>query len=124
MSTPITFHKIYTRQSKSPWADKARVVMLFEPESKGGIYLHLGDDGFNGVSVSQSLQAALPEAMRQQYIEIDALSTVFDIFGRKMAEYCMQEVDEIAFRRVFLCTPSHFFAPYVRRRLFDALRRF
>lgn len=123
MSTYIAFHKIYTRQSKSPWQDKARVVMLFEPESKGGIYLHLGDEGFNGLSVSQSLQSALPAAMRQQYIEIDALGIVFDIFGRQMAEYCTQEVDEVTFMRVFLCTPNRFFAPYVKRRWFEALRR-
>ena len=74
MSTKIAFYKRYTRQSKSPWTDKARVAMLFELESKGGIYLQLGDDGFNGIWVSQSLQSALSEALTQQYIETEAFS--------------------------------------------------
>jgi hypothetical protein len=61
--------------------------------------------------------------MRQQYIEIEELSTICHIFGRQMADYCVQDVDELSFRRVFLCSPKRFFAPYMRRRWFEALRR-
>ncbi len=63
MSTTIEFFKLYSRRSRSPdyWNDRARVVVTLDPETKQGVYLHLGDFGINGIAISSQLQKHLPE---------------------------------------------------------------
>ena len=108
----IEFHKTYTRMSRSPWkeSDLGRVAMLFDPDSKAGVYLHLGDRGINGMSVSKSLHQKLPEALQQQYIDAELVDVVMYVFHAEIENYCRESVGEHAFRRIFLLSQDAFFS--------------
>jgi len=108
----IEFHKNYTRMSRSPWkeSDLGRVAMLFDSDSKAGVYLHLGDRGINGMSVSKSLHHKLPEALQQQYIDAELVDVVMYVFHAEIENYCRESVDEHAFRRIFLLSQDSFFS--------------
>ena len=111
MSDIIDFHKTYTRQSRSPWADLARVVMLWNPESKGGIYLQLGDLGLNGFSLSKAYQERLPEELQnKQYIDVKHIDIVMYTFAEEIQQYCANNVKDEHFKEVFLISQSVFFS--------------
>ena len=127
MSTQeIEFHKIYARMSRSPWkeSDLSRVVMLFDPESKGGIYLHLGDEGINGLSVSKSLQNKLPDSLRQQYIDVELIDVAMFVFHNEIERYCREKVSETAFCRIFFISPNEFFTNQTINRWKEAFLSF
>lgn len=110
MASHIEFYKSYSRESRSPWSDKARYCLLFLPESKHGIYLHVGDSGFNGLSVSRDLQERLPKQLQQQYINLDHIEVVMHVFEKELAKYCQTEIDQQAFKNAFLVSPIVFFS--------------
>lgn len=110
MSTTIEFYKTYSRQSRSMWADNARVVMTFDAESKAGVYLHLGDFGINGFSISKGLQSILPSTLQKQYIEGKHIDIVMHIFRDIIENYCQQHVSEDEFKEVFLLNQTSFFS--------------
>jgi hypothetical protein len=110
MASQIEFYKSYSRESRSPWSDKARYCLLFLPESKHGIYLHVGDSGFNGMSVSRELQKRLPRQLQQQYINLDHIDVVMHVFEKELAKYCQTEIDQQAFKNAFLVSPIVFFS--------------
>ncbi|AOW76882.1 hypothetical protein A3Q34_08460 [Colwellia sp. PAMC 20917] len=110
MSTAIEFYKIYTRQSRSSWADRARVVLTFDAESKQGVYLHLGDFGINGFSISKQLQTLLPNSLQQQYVDVAHIDIVMHIFNKKIEFYCKEHVIESAFKEVFFLNQDAFFS--------------
>lgn len=72
--------------SRSPWKESnlSRVAMLFDSDSKAGIYLHLGDKGINGMSVSKSLHHKLPNELQQQYINADLVDVVMYVFNAEI----------------------------------------
>jgi len=111
-SQKIEFHKTYTRMSRSPWkeSDLSRVAMLFDSDSKAGIYLHLGDKGINGMSVSKLLHHKLPNKLQQQYIDAELVDVVMYVFHAEIENYCRESVDENAFRRIFLLSQDAFFS--------------
>lgn len=125
-SQKIEFHKTYTRMSRSPWKDSdlSRVAMLFDPDSKAGIYLHLGDRGINGVSVSKSLHHKLPETLQQQYINAELVDVVMYVFHAEIKNYCRESVDENAFRRIFLLSQDTFFSDRSLYRWQEAFKNF
>lgn len=98
--------------SRSPWkeSDLSRVAMLFDPNSKAGIYLHLGDKGINGMSVSKSLHHMLPEKLQQQYIDVELVEVVMYVFHAEIENYCIESVEEHDFRRIFLLSQDAFFS--------------
>lgn len=110
MTDTIEFFKRYTRQSRSPWDDVSRVVMMFQPDSKQGIYLHLGESGINGVSLSKDLQSRLPKALQSQYIEASDIEVVLHVFETEISEYCNDNVSTKAFKRIFLVDQQGFFS--------------
>mgnify|MGYP000573421045 CR=1 FL=1 len=110
MSTEIEFYKTYTRKSRSPWLDNARVVMTFRAESKNGVYLHLGDCGINGFSISKELQTLLPESIRGQYIKAQHIDIVMHVFSTYMEEYCKTNVSINEFKDIFLLDQESFFS--------------
>lgn len=110
MSDTIEFFKRYTRQSRSPWDDVSRVVMMFQPESKRGIYLHFGESGINGVSLSKDLQSRLPKALQSQYIEASDIDIVLHLFETEISDYCTDNVSAKAFKRIFLVDQHGFFS--------------
>ena len=124
MSDTIEFFKRYTRQSRSPWADVSRVVMMFQPETKQGIYLHLGSDGFNGVSISKALQAKMPKQLQKQYIESTDIDIVLHLFCDEITEYCNKHVSTEAFKSIFLVTQSSFFNSYTAANWEESYKRF
>ena len=108
MSTTIEFYKTYSRQSRSTWADNARVVLTFDAESKQGVYLHLGDFGINGFSISKQLQTLLPASLQQQYIDVTHIDIVMHVFNNQIEGYCKEHVLEAAFKEVFLLNQEAF----------------
>ena len=110
MTDTINFFKRYTRQSRSPWDDVSRVVMMFQPESKQGIYLHFGESGINGVSLSKDLQSRLPKALQSQYIEANDIDVVLHLFETEISKYCTNNVRNEAFKRIFLVDQHGFFS--------------
>ena len=111
MSTvSIEFHKIYTRQSRSPWDDVSRVAMLFDPITKSGMYLHIGCDGINGISVSRSLQDQMPDGLQQQYLPNQQVDIAMHIFALQIEEYVRINVDIGTFKQIFLIHPDAFFS--------------
>ncbi len=110
MTDTIEFFKRYTRQSRSPWADVSRVVMMFQPDSKQGIYLHLGESGINGVSLSKELQSRLPKALQSQYIEASDIDVVLHLFETEISGYCNDNVSIRVFKRIFLVDQRGFFS--------------
>lgn len=101
MSTEIEFHKVYTRNSKSPWDDLARVVMAWQPETKQGIYMHVGVDGINGFAISREYQPQLPTAIRGQYVSSTYTDVIFHIFRKDIEEYCNTHVEQRIFKNTF-----------------------
>jgi hypothetical protein len=110
MSTTIEFYKTYSRQSRSSWSDNARVVLTFDAESKQGVYLHLGDFGINGCSVSKQLQALLPISLQQQYIDVAHIDIVMHVFNIQIEHYCKEYVMVSAFKEIFLLNQDAFFS--------------
>jgi hypothetical protein len=110
MTDTIEFFKRYARQSRSPWDDVSRVVMMFQPDSKQGIYLHLGESGINGVSLSKDLQSRLPKALQSQYIEASDIEVVLHVFEEEISDYCNCNVTTDAFKRIFLVGQRGFFS--------------
>lgn len=110
MTDTIEFFKRYTRQSRSPWDDVSRVVMMFQPDSKQGIYLHFGELGINGVSLSKDLQSRLPKTLQSQYIEASVTDVVLHLFETEISEYCTNNVSTRAFKRIFLVDQHGFFS--------------
>lgn len=110
MTDTIEFFKRYARQSRSPWDDVSRVVMMFQPDSKQGIYLHLGESGINGVSISKDLQLRLPKALQSQYIEASDIDIVLHLFETEISEYCTNNVSTTAFKQIFLVGQGVFFS--------------
>ena len=110
MTDTIEFYKRYTRQSRSHWDDESRVVMMFQPDSKQGIYLHLGESGINGVSLSKDLQSRLPKALQSQYIEASDIGVVLHVFEEEISDYCNSNVTTDAFKRIFLVCQRGFFS--------------
>ncbi|WP_163935920.1 hypothetical protein [Paraferrimonas sp. SM1919] len=114
MSTHIQFYKKYTRQSRSPWDDSARVVMMFDPETKAGIYLHIGDSGFNGFAISEKLQQQLPENFQKQYLEAKYAHIVLASFCEEIEAYCRNHVVITEFQSIFLSNQNTFFSDYAK----------
>ena len=110
MTDTIEFFKSYTRQSRSPWDDVSRVVMMFQPDSKQGIYLHLGGSGINGISLSKELQSRLPKALQSQYIGASDIEVVLHLFETEISKYCTDNVSTKAFKRIFLVEQRGFFS--------------
>lgn len=110
MTDTIEFFKRYTRQSRSPWEDVSRVVMMFHPDSKQGIYLHFGESGINGISLSKDLQSRLPKALQSKYIEACDIDVVLHLFETEISEYCTDNVSTKAFKRIFLVDQQGFFS--------------
>nr|MDC2855880.1 hypothetical protein [Ningiella sp. W23] len=88
----------------------SRVVMMFQPESKQGIYLHFGESGINGVSLSKDLQFRLPKALQSQYIEASDIEVVLHVFEEEISDYCNYNVTTDAFKRIFLVGQHGFFS--------------
>jgi hypothetical protein len=110
MSTDIEFYKTYTRKSRSKWSDNARVVMMFDSESKSGVYLHLGDLGINGFSISKQLQTLLPTPLQQQYLGVEYIDIVMHVFNEQIESYCKKFVEEVEFKEIFLLSQKSFFS--------------
>ena len=102
MTNTIEFFKRYTRQSRSPWDDVSRVVMIFQPDSKQGIYLNLSESGINGMSVSKELQARLPPDLFGQYIDAAFTDIVLHLFCEQIEESCNTHVKRHEFRSIFM----------------------
>jgi hypothetical protein len=125
MSDTIDFHKTYTRQSRSPWSDLSRVAMLWNPESKGGIYLQLGDLGINGFSLSKEYQERLPEKLKnKQYIKAKHIDVVMHIFAEEIQQYCVNNVKEEYFKEIFLINQSIFFSDIAKKYWLKAYNSF
>ena len=124
MSTTIEFYKTYTRKSRSIWADNARVVLTFDAESKQGVYLHLGDLGINGFSVSKQLQTLLPTSLQQQYIDVAHIDVVIHVFNQLIESYCKEHVLEAAFKESFLLNQEAFFADTTKDQWEKSYHRF
>lgn len=111
MSTgTIEFHKIYARQSRSPWDDLSRVAMLFDPVTKSGVYLHIGCDGINGISISKSLQEQMPDGLKEQYLPSGRIDIAMHIFASQCEDYIRCNVDIASFKQIFLIHPDAFFS--------------
>ncbi len=110
MSTEIEFYKSYTRSSRSPWDDRGRYCIFFLPQSKHGIYLHVGECGFNGISVSRELQQRLPEKMQRQYICSAYLDVILHVFKKELEEYCNTQIKLYEFKDSFLLSQQSFFS--------------
>jgi hypothetical protein len=110
MSTDIEFYKTYTRKSRSKWSDNARVVLMFNSESKSGVYLHLGDLGINGFSISKQLQTLLPASLQQQYLGVEYIDIVMHVFNEQIESYCKKFIEEVEFKEVFLLNQTAFFS--------------
>ncbi|KGJ99884.1 hypothetical protein [Thalassotalea sp. ND16A] len=109
MSDTIEFYKNYARRSKSPWDDTARVAMLWQPETKLGVYLHLGAFGINGVSLSKRFQERMPSGLQSQYLIFEHLDIVMHVFAHEIEEYCTEKVSNKEFKEVFLLNQDSFF---------------
>lgn len=114
MSTTIEFYKTYTRKSRSKWSDNARVVLMFDSESKSGVYLHLGDLGINGFSISKQLQTLLPTQLQQQYLGVEYIDIVMHVFNEQIENYCKKLVEEVEFKEIFLLNQIAFFSDTTR----------
>lgn len=110
MTNTIEFFKRYSRQSRSPWDDVSRVVMMFQPDSKQGVYLHFGESGINGISVSKELQARLPTDLIGQYIDAAYIDIVLHLFCEEIEEYCTTNVQQQEFKGIFLVNQYAFFS--------------
>jgi hypothetical protein len=126
MSTTIEFYKLYSRRSRSPesWNDRARVVMLFDSETKQGIYLHLGEFGINGIAISSQLQKRLPEQLQQQYIEFEYIDVVMHIFLKEMEHYCRKHVKKNEFKKAFFLNPKAFFSAKAKNHWLESYELF
>ncbi len=109
MSDTIEFYKNYSRRSKSPWDDSARVAMLWQPETKQGVYLHLGEFGINGISLSKSFQERMPKDLQYQYLIFEHLDIVMHVFAHEIEEYCTDNISNRDFKEVFLLNQDSFF---------------
>ena len=110
MSTDIQFHKVYTRVSRSPWDDLARVVMTWQPETKQGIYMHVGVDGVNGFAFSRDFQSRLPAAIRGHYVSSAYADVIFHIFQKDIEEYCQAHVEQYVFKKQLVANQDVFFS--------------
>ncbi|MDN3651493.1 hypothetical protein QWY77_01675 [Thalassotalea ponticola] len=109
MSDTIEFYKNYSRRSKSPWDDAARVAMLWQPDTKQGIYLHIGAFGINGIGLSKAFQEKMPDGLQCQYLVFERLDIVMHVFAEEIQQYCIDNVSTKDFKEVFLLNQDAFF---------------
>lgn len=125
MSDIIDFHKTYTRQSKSPWDDLARIAMLWLPEAKSGIYLHIGVLGINGFSLSKQFQERLPNALKNtKYISIEYIDVLMHVFREDIQQYIVNNVKDEQFKEVFLIGHNVFFSDIAKENWLKAYNSF
>lgn len=126
-SVNIEFHKIYKRSSRSCWNDKSRVCLLFLPELKAGIYIHLGDEGINGISISKPLHDRLPKDLQTQYIPFVQIDIVLHLYANEMEEFSLTQVETNEFKKIFMVHPTAFFsesAKYHWRKAYENYMKF
>jgi len=109
MSDKVEFYKTYSRKSKTPWDDLARVIILFNDEEKSGIYLQVGNFGFNGLFLSENYRLKLPEKLQLRYADMNKAMAIFHYFVDEIEEFCRKFISKSDFISVFGVNQNCFF---------------
>lgn len=109
MSDKIWFFKTYSRKSRTPWDDLARVIILFNDEEKSGIYLQVGNFGFNGLFLSENYRLKLPKKLQLRYAGMDKAMAIFHYFVDEIETFCRESISTSDFIAVFGVNQNYFF---------------